>query len=63
MYQLGSSHLAAGRRDEGVSLLQEHLRLKKESLGAKHPDTLESMNEVGRAIPRRGFVGSGTVAV
>jgi hypothetical protein len=43
---LASDYAWAGRREEAQKLSEEVLQLRKSKLGADHPDTLTSMNNM-----------------
>ena len=44
---------AAGRLEEALGLREEVLRLRREKLGAEHPDTLKAMD--GLAVTLKGL--------
>jgi tetratricopeptide (TPR) repeat protein len=49
MNNLASAYRGAGKVEQALPLFEECLQLKREVLGAEHPDTLLTMNTLGIA--------------
>jgi tetratricopeptide (TPR) repeat protein len=49
MFNLAETYLAAGKLELALPLFEETLKLRKAKLGPDHPDTLQSMGNLGKA--------------
>ena len=56
---LGESHIAAGRTDEGISLLQKVLEDSRKSLGIHHLDTIQIHGLLAEHYIKTGDIDSG----
>jgi tetratricopeptide (TPR) repeat protein len=63
MANLATLYLDRGQLDEGISLMEETLRLQRATLGADHPSTLQNMNNLANAYGRSGNLERATSLV
>jgi pentatricopeptide repeat protein len=54
MFNLASSYSDTGRLAEALGMREEVLRLRREKLGADHPDTLSAMNNLASSYSDTG---------